>query len=421
MSEPESPSTRGGSRESVEHPRNFGARAAAVAVASAIIDQGFIAYFAGGCVRDEILGLAPTDFDIATDATPDEIAKIFRGARGVGESFGVMLVRWKDRVVEVATFRADGVYHDGRRPSDIRFTTAEEDAQRRDFTINGLFRHPTTGEIVDFVKGQEDLAKRVLRAIGDPVARLREDRLRTLRAVRFVARFELTVDPETEHAICDAARDLVGVSRERIGGEFRRMFSHRTRARAVQLIEKRGLDAPALGESNSTGPCERVERIPDEASFGTVLAAWWLDRRGRADSVKPGEWRSTLNTSGSEWKQCGEILDIIATLEGSWEGLSTAQKKRLAARMDFNSALSVLFGIDARRVHEIRLEVDGLALEPGGLAPMPFLTGVDLIALGHAPGPKFKAILEQIYDRQLEGHVTSNEQAVVEARTLWTP
>lgn len=387
-------------------------RQAAVEIALCIVEEGFTAYLAGGCVRDELLGIQPTDFDVATSAKPAEIAKIFRGARGVGEAFGVMLVRWKGRVLEVATFRADGPYHDGRRPSDIRFATAEEDAKRRDFTINGLFRDPKTNEVIDFVGGRQDLNARVLRAIGDPAARLNEDRLRTLRAVRFAARFALTVDPETEQAICDAAADLTPVSRERIGGEFRRMFSHPSRTRAVEFLERWGLDTPSLGEVNSMGPAPRTAGLPPDAKFATVLAAWRLDRDSRGVVGSTHRWRDRLNLSGQEWSDLGDTLRAIDALRGSWDGLSKAQRKRLVAGRAFAASLDVLRGEDAPRAGEISAAAQGLAQEPGGVAPVPFVNGADLIALGFRPGPKFKSILDQVYDAQLEGQLQSKEGAL---------
>lgn len=414
MNKPESDSQESSSRLPA-----CSAREAAVAVARLIIERGFIAYLAGGCVRDEILGLSPTDFDIATSAPPDEIIKIFRGVRGVGEAFGVMLVHWKGRIIEVATFRSDGEYHDSRRPSDVRFANANEDAQRRDFTINGLFRHPLTGEVVDFVDGQKDLSNRILRAIGDPSARLREDRLRTLRAVRFAARFEMTVDSATEQAICDAARDLCGVSRERIGGEFRRMFSHPTRLRAVQLIEQWGLDAPALNESNSIGSCARIAGLPREVSFATVLAAWRLDRATRSPDHTSQVWRESLNLSGIESKEMMEILEIVSTLGSQWDNLPKSARKRLASRSAFSSALKVLFGVAPDRVRGIQKTVEHLANESGGLAPQPFVSGSDLIALGFEPGPRFKVLLDRTYDCQLEGEITSKEQAIAFAHQEW--
>ena len=330
-----------------------------------------------------------------------------------------MLVRWKGRVIEVATFRSDGEYRDGRRPSDVRFANANEDAQRRDFTINGLFRHPLTGEVVDYVDGQKDLANRILRAIGDPSARLREDRLRTLRAARFAARFEMTIDSATEQAICDAARDLSGVSRERIGGEFRRMFSHSTRLRSVQLIERWGLDAPALAESNSIGACARISGLPSEVSFATVLAAWRLDRAERAQKDSSGAWRESLNLSGNESKEIMEILEIVSTLDMKWDNLPKSARKRLASRKSFSSALQVIFGVAPQRVVEVGKTVARLATESGGISPEPYVSGADLIALGFQPGPRFKGLLDQMYDLQLEGDINSKEESIAFARREW--
>ena len=167
---------------------SLSARDAAAEIAAKFSAAGYTAYFAGGCVRDELLHLSPTDYDIATSATTEQIRLIFPKARGVGESFGVILVHHKGRVVEVASFRADGRYVDGRRPEDIEVGDEKTDANRRDFTINGIFMHPATGEIIDHVNGRADIQHKMLRAINNPDARLSEDRLRLLRAVRFAAR-----------------------------------------------------------------------------------------------------------------------------------------------------------------------------------------------------------------------------------------
>ena len=165
-------------------------RDAACAVADGLVRAGYEAYFAGGCVRDRLLGREVNDYDIATSARPDEVKAVYPKARGVGEAFGVMLVRHGGHTFEVATFREDGPYHDGRRPSEVTYSTARRDAERRDFTINGLFEVPHTGEITDFVGGRDDLAAKLVRAVGDPEARIREDRLRMLRATRFAARLQ---------------------------------------------------------------------------------------------------------------------------------------------------------------------------------------------------------------------------------------
>src|SRR3954471_7154893 len=167
----------------------------ALAVVRRLREAGHVAYFAGGCVRDELLGLHPTDYDVATDAPPPRVRELFQNTQAVGAAFGVILVHHRRSVIEVATFRADLEYRDGRRPEGVRFTTAEEDAKRRDFTINGLFLDPVENKIIDYVGGQEDLKAKRLRAIGDPNERFAEDHLRLLRAIRFAARFNLTIEP----------------------------------------------------------------------------------------------------------------------------------------------------------------------------------------------------------------------------------
>src|SRR2546430_1244203 len=194
-------------------------RADATAIVKRLRANGHEAYFAGGCVRDLLLGLEPKDWDVATDAPPNRVRELFSKTEAVGAAFGVILVRHGRSVVEVATFRSDGSYLDGRRPSEVRFTTAEEDAQRRDFTINGLFLDPLEGDrVIDYVGGKEDLAARKLRAIGDPSARFAEDHLRLLRAVRFAARFGLEIAPATAMGMQQRAELLKGISPERIAG-----------------------------------------------------------------------------------------------------------------------------------------------------------------------------------------------------------
>src|SRR5438477_2510282 len=175
--------------EPLPDPGAKGMRDAAVHIAGKLAEAGHIAYLAGGCVRDRLMGHEPLDYDIATDAKPEKVRAVFPKLRCVGESFGVMLVRAFGHEIEVATFRTDGVYSDSRHPDHVEFSDAQHDAQRRDFTINGMFENPLTGEIIDYVGGKADLESKLIRGIGDPHARLREDRLRMLRAVRLAARF----------------------------------------------------------------------------------------------------------------------------------------------------------------------------------------------------------------------------------------
>jgi poly(A) polymerase len=207
--------------------------------------SGHVAYFAGGCVRDLLMGTPPKDYDVATDAPPKRVRELFSNTQAVGQAFGVILVRHGPSTVEVATFRTEGIYSDGRRPDSVAFTSAEHDAQRRDFTINGLFldplENPPAGKVIDYVQGQDDLRHRVLRAIGDPHRRFAEDHLRLLRAVRFAARLGFEIEPATAEAIRINAPRLKGISPERIADELRMMLTPPTRHRAWPILWEFGL------------------------------------------------------------------------------------------------------------------------------------------------------------------------------------
>src|SRR5271169_2810295 len=192
----------------------------ALAIVQHLRARGFIAYLAGGCVRDRVLGVAAKDYDIATDARPEVVQELFDNTVDVGARFGVIIVVIDGDAFEVATFRADAPYVDGRRPSAVRFGTVEEDARRRDFTIGGMYFDPASGRIIDLVGGMRDLRAGVIRAIGDPLERFEEDRLRILRAVRFAARLDFAIEPATWAAIKRAAPSITVVSAERIGEEL---------------------------------------------------------------------------------------------------------------------------------------------------------------------------------------------------------
>ncbi len=225
----------------------------AVEVVRRLRDAGCEALWAGGCVRDELLGQAPKDYDVATSAPPDQVRRLFRRTVAVGEAFGVVEVLGPRTEsgplkVQVATFRSDGVYSDGRRPDAVTFSSAREDAERRDFTINGMFFDPLGNLLIDYVGGQEDLRNRMLRAIGDPARRIAEDKLRMLRAVRLAARFDFAVDRATADAIGRMAPEIVVVSAERVADEFRKMLVDRHRARAMRLFMDLGLAQPLLPE-----------------------------------------------------------------------------------------------------------------------------------------------------------------------------
>ncbi len=395
-------------------------REAALQVARKLVDAGFTAYFAGGCVRDRLLGIEPKDYAVATDARPEQVTAIFPRARRVGEAFGVMLVRVRGRTVEVATFRTDGVYSDGRRPDRVEYSDAEHDARRRDFTINGLFEDPGTGAVIDFVGGRADLEAGLVRAIGNPDDRLREDRLRMLRAVRFAARFGFAIEPATVAAVRAHAGELPGVSRERIGQELNWMFSHPSRAAAAETMQALLLDAPVLAEPASNPALPRLSRLPAGAEYATGLAAWLLDRHaGRAPGSHPdeadvvsraGSWSRALSLSNADRAGLVACLRTGCSFRSAWAELGVAARKRLAVTQGFEGARQILAAEDPAAAEALGAQVALLA--ETGLAPPPLITGDDLVGLGLSPGPMFRRVLDAVYDSQLEGRITDRRAAL---------
>jgi tRNA nucleotidyltransferase/poly(A) polymerase len=400
-------------------PERPSPREAAVRIARELIEAGHTAYFAGGCVRDQLMGVEPTDYDIATSAVPEQVQRLFRSVQTVGESFGVMLVRMLGHTVQVAAFRTDGVYSDGRHPDSVAYSDAQHDAMRRDFTINGLFQHPLTGEIVDYVGGRRDLEARVIRAIGDPFARFGEDHLRMLRAVRFASRFEFDLDGETAEAIRRTANNLAGVSRERIGQEVQKMLTHFNRGVAAWHVQYLGLDTAVLAEEHINLAPTRLGRLPEDAPYSTALAAWLLDRHEsrKVDQFERiARWTEALMLSNADSAGLRAAVEIYLALGSAWPRLGVARQKRLASHPSFSQGLMIVQTVDRQSFIDIRRRVIELATTE--LSPTPLLDGTDLIRAGLPPGPVFKQVLEAVYDAQLEGSVSVKEQALALARAL---
>ncbi len=395
---------------------------------------GHVAYFAGGCVRDELLGLTPKDYDVATDAPPDKVRLLFRNSQAVGAAFGVILVRINRSQIEVATFRSDGAYEDGRRPASVRFTTAEEDAQRRDFTINGMFLDPLNGEVIDYVGGQADLAARRLRAIGDAAARFSEDHLRLLRAVRFAARFNLQIENATDAAIRQQAPSLARISPERIADELRRMLIPPTRtiayAKLVDLgllnVVLRYLPGTPTPIDLTTNLLSSITKLADEQpiSFGLALAAVTLQHRLGAPNgtleilTQPNEVKVTctavrkaLKISNQEEDKLAGVLSIGWLLEGVQP---IAPLKRFLAKPHADEARQMLRALNKG------IDVEPLLVELNKteVAPLPLLTGDDLMANGFRAGPAFKRILDEVYNAQLEDRIATKEAALEMAARL---
>lgn len=396
----------------------------ALQIVRTLRSKGHVAFFAGGCVRDELLGVAPTDYDVATDATPDRLSDLFSRTSQVGASFGVVLVRNGQITVEVATFRADGPYSDRRRPDHVRFSDPESDARRRDFTINAIFLDPladANGGVIDYVGGRADLAAKVIRAVGDPDARLQEDHLRALRAVRFAARLGFAIELGTADAIRRHASELSGVSRERIGDELRRMLVHPSRTRACEVLNELRLDAAVFEREWREVRFARLASLPVEVDVPTALAALLLDRDNHDVSAarqRVTQARSALCLSNEESSAVGGILLVIHQLRTEWQGQSVAGQKRIAGHSRFGDAMLLLKGAERELFERVEARVRQFETDGIGVRPPPLVSGDDLIADGFCPSPQFKGILDRVYDAQLAGEVSTKVSALELARRL---
>ena len=394
---------------------------AACHIVRALKGAGHQAVLAGGCVRDRLLKITPKDYDVATSALPEQVKALFPGSKGVGEAFAVVLVRHQEVMTEVATFRKDGPYADGRRPEfvEVGNATMKEDAARRDFTINGLFEDPDGSEgckVIDFHDGVSDLLKhRCVRAIGNPAARIAEDRLRMLRAVRFAARFGFEIAVDTQQAIAKHAPELGAVSRERVGGEVVMMLEHHTRAQAAVMLQELGLDSAILGNVEQNG-FPRLTELSPQAGDVAALAAWALDLGMSGDVA--GLLREALRLSNSMEEAISDAMDLLPRLMNEWSAVGVAAKKRMASHRGYPAAWWLLASTHSESAHAISAEVAELS-KGIGLAPVPLLGGDDLIAAGHRPGPHFAVALDAAYDAQLAGLVsTLNEALSIAERTF---
>ena len=427
---------------------------AMLSTARALVDRlraaGHIAYFAGGCVRDLVRGQAPKDIDIATDARPEEVQKIFRRTYAVGAHFGVIVVLENGLQFEVATFRADGVYLDGRHPAEVRFSSPEEDARRRDFTINGMFFDPPNDAVIDFVGGRQDLQARLVRAIGDPAQRFAEDRLRLLRAVRLATVLDFEIEAATWEAIVRAAGMIGEISAERIREELVRIFLSAHRTRGWDLLDASGLMKQVMPELEAMKGCEQppqfhpegdvfqhtrlmLQLLPDEVSLPLVLSVLFHDIGKPPTASVDEEGRIRFNGHDRIGAEMTEALmerlrfsraEIDATVEAVRQhmvfkdvpNMRVARLKRFMARPTFADELE-LHRVDCTSSHGmldnyefLQRKQEEFAHEP--IIPPPLVRGDDLIALGLKPGPRFGEILEAVETRQLEGTLRDREEAL---------
>jgi tRNA nucleotidyltransferase/poly(A) polymerase len=389
----------------------------ALEVVQQLRTAGFEALWAGGCVRDQLLGLEPKDYDVATSAKPEEIRQLFghRRTLAIGASFGVITVlgRRQQGQIEVATFRTDAAYSDGRHPDSVHFTTAEHDAERRDFTINGLFFDPVANEVVDYVSGREDLQRKVIRAIGDPHMRFGEDKLRMLRAVRFAAAFGFTIEPATLAAIQSMAAEVTTVSAERIGAEIRRMLLDPNRAVALELLRETTLLQHVLPEVAALDAAARAEarRVFAALAEPTLAVALATVLQHVDDSQAAGGLGRRLRYTNREIERTSWLLTHIDVIRNApqtpWPRLQRVLVHDGAAELV--SLYAAIAGPNDAALAFVR---ERLAWPPEKLNPPLLVDGSDLVRHGLSPGPEFARLLEAIRDAQLLGQVSSPREAM---------
>jgi poly(A) polymerase len=437
-------------------PKDF-----AISIIRTLREKGHQAYLVGGCVRDLLLGREPADYDLTTDATPDEVMRIFPETYSVGAQFGVVLVPLPETdvassastragAVEVATFRSDIGYSDGRHPDQVRFSKEpEEDVQRRDFTINGLLLDPLTNQVLDFVGGRKDLEAGIIRTIGDPERRFAEDKLRMLRAVRFAARFGYAIEPETFRAIQELASQIHQVSRERIRDELSKMLTEGRARRAFLLLDETGLLHEVLPEIETMkGVAQPPQFHPEGDVFVHTLLL--LDKLPQPcpltlawgallhDVGKPATFRVApdrirfdghvdvgvkiaeqicrrLRFSKDDTEQILALIDNHMRF-AHVQQMKESTFKRFVRMPRFDQHLQ-LHRMDCQSSHgdlsAYNFTREKMAsMPPGIMRPAPLISGDDLIAIGYRPGPQFKEILSAVEDGQLEGRLRSREEAM---------
>ena len=409
----------------------------------------------GGCVRDLLLGCDPKDYDVATDAPPDRLIELFPKSDRVGAHFGVVLVHEKDSHVEVATFRSDRAYEDGRRPSSVQFERdPRQDVLRRDFTINALLLDPASGEVLDFVGGREDLKARVIRAIGDPEVRFREDHLRLLRAVRFAARLDFRIEETTLAAIAKLSPLIRAVSAERVRDELARILTEGGARRGLELLDSAGLLPQILPE---IAAMKGVEQPPEYHPEGDVWTHTLMMLEGLQnpsvtlalgvllhDVGKPPTFRIAERIRFDGHVEAGVTLTrgILERLRFSHDEIAQVEAlvsnhmrfkdvpqmrestlKRFLRLPDFDEHLE-LHRLDCLSSHA---KLDNYEMVQSRrsqmpaevLKPAPLLSGHDLIAAGYRPGPEFSRMLAAVEDAQLESRIHTREEALQLVKERW--
>ena len=426
-------------------------KAAAIDIIGKLQEKGHIAYLAGGCVREMLRGETPKDYDIATSALPQEITSIFTKTREVGVHFGVVIVIVNNQAFDVATFRNDGSYKDGRHPEEVTFSTPQDDTARRDFTVNGIFFDPISEKYIDFVEGKSDIDKKVIRAIGEPNLRFQEDHLRLLRAIRFAARFDYEIEAETWNSIKSNASGISKISKERIRDELTKILLNENRVLGFDLLVESGLMEHIIPEILQLKGCEQppqfhpegdvfvhtrlmLSLLKDAPSIELVLSVLLHDI-GKPATYSFDEEADRIRFNGHDklgaemseqilrdLKFSNSIIEDVVQMVANHMTFKDVQKMRQSKLKRFMSRSTFSDEIELHRVDclgswggldnydFLNKKMVEFANEP--IIPQPLLTGKDLIELGWSPGPDLGQTLNSVQDMQLEGKLNSKDEAL---------
>ena len=406
-------------------PTSNAQREFAEQVVKKLRDTGHEALWAGGCVRDQLLGRTPKDYDVATSARPDQVRELFghRRTLAIGAAFGVISILGgkKRDAIEVATFRSDGAYLDGRHPTEVTFTTAEEDAQRRDFTINGLFYDPLSEKLIDYVNGEQDLLQGVVRAIGEPSARFAEDKLRMLRAVRFATTFDFVVDQATLTAIRNMAAEVHAVSAERIGAEVRKVLQHPQRRRGVELLRETNLLLPLFpaladwttqnerGWQSLLGTLDNLETESVSVALAILFSQTGFGQTDRSDRVR--EYGRRFRFTNKEIDRAAWLVEKIGLIDEA-ANLPWPRLQPLLVHEGTDDLLALAVAMRGDEHEGVRVCRERLALPAEQLDPKPLITGDDLVGHGLRPRKYFGELLDHIRTAQLEQLISDRQQAL---------
>lgn len=429
-------------------------------IISRLKQAGFEAYFVGGCVRDFVRGVTPGDYDIVTSALPGQVSNLFERTVDVGAKFGVVVVIADGHPYEVATFRSDDVYEDGRRPSQVHFSSAREDVERRDFTINGLLMDATTGEILDYVDGRADIEKKIIRTIGDPAVRFNEDYLRMLRAIRFAANLDFALDGATREAIAQNAVQINKISAERVQEELNKILTRGGARRGLEIMADTGILKQILPEVDRMRGVAQPPRFHPEGDVWqhTLIMLDILSTENKSEADRALAWGALLHDVGKPVTRTEDengvhfyghvklggpiaddlmrrlrfsrthretVLDLIHQhmVFMNVQKMRKARLKRFLRMPDFNLHLQ-LHRLDCLASHGM-LDNYEFCLEQlqnsehEDLHPPRLLTGDDLLAMGFAPGKLIGEVLRALEEEQLENRVHSKEDAAAFVRTHW--